>query len=202
MIWREPQTVAASLKRRDGFPVHFGLALWEYYTIWAARSAVRLAGVAVSKIELLSSPVATLGRVVDHLEAHGVPVRREPLEGEAACFVDRTLSRVGDNDAEMKTIVSQGQSRIAEALADGDLSAVAAIAPSESALMLMNDFAAYHGMVSAMASDLRNCRVDARQLRETLEVLRLEIQAWEERAKAAEAHVAALCAHDNNRRRA
>jgi hypothetical protein len=202
MIWREPQTVAASLKMRDGFPVHFGLALWEYYTIRAARSAVGLAAVAVSNMDLLSSPVATLGRVVDHLEAHSVPVRRGALEDEAACFVDRKLSRVGDTDAEMKRIVSEQQCRIAEALADGDLSSVATMSASESALTLLNDFAAYQGQVSAMASDLRNCRVDARQLRETVEVLRVEIQAWEERAKAAEAHLAALCAHDHGRKRA
>jgi hypothetical protein len=102
----------------------------------------------------------------------------------------------------VKTIVSQEQSRIAEAMADGDLSAVAAMPVSESALMLLNDFAAYHGLVSAMASDLRNARVDARQLRETLDAVRLETQAWEERAKAAEAHLAALCAPDHSRKRA
>jgi hypothetical protein len=202
MIWRKPQAVAASLKRRDTFPLHFGLALWEYYTIRAARSAVGLAAIAVANGDLLSSPVATLRRVADHLEAHSVPLRREALEGEAARFVDRELSQIGDNAADVKAIVSQEQSRIAEAMADGDLSAVAAMSVSESALMLLNDFAAYHGLVSAMASDLRNARVDARQLRETLDAVRLEAQAWAERAKAAEEHLAALCAPDNSRKRA
>jgi hypothetical protein len=199
VIWREPQAVAASLKKRDGFPVHFGLALWEYYSIRAARAAIGLAPIVVPYADLLTSTLATIGRVADHLEAHDVPIHRDALEGEAGRFVDRDLSRVGDSAAEVSMVLSREQTTIAEALAECDLSAVASMWVSESALVLLNDFAAYQGVFSAMASDLRNSRADARQLRQVVENQRREIKAWEERTKAAEARVAAVSSRDDGR---
>ncbi len=53
LCWRHPVEVARSLKSRDGFPINYGLALWEWYTIAALRATEGIPRLFVSYNELM-----------------------------------------------------------------------------------------------------------------------------------------------------
>jgi hypothetical protein len=67
LIYREPLPVARSLAARDEFPIPYGIALWEKYTLEALASTRGLPRILISHRELLADPVATLRRLHQHL---------------------------------------------------------------------------------------------------------------------------------------
>lgn len=72
LLYREPLPVARSLAARDGFPLSYGIALWEKYTREALASTRGLPRVLLSHRELLANPEATLRRL------HGEMARQMP----------------------------------------------------------------------------------------------------------------------------
>ena len=42
VVARDPMEVARSLEQRDGFPLEYGIALWEYYGVHIVRNAAAL----------------------------------------------------------------------------------------------------------------------------------------------------------------
>jgi len=94
---RHPVEIAHSLRRRNGFPLRAGTALWEAYMTAALRHARELDPVFVSYSALVEAPRASLAALADALEARGVTglnaeaaieaisadLRREQAEPEA-----------------------------------------------------------------------------------------------------------------------
>src|SRR5215210_2699140 len=72
LIHRDPLPVARSLAARDGFPIPYGIALWEKYTREALASTWGLPRVLISQRELMADTAATLRRL------HGALVRHRP----------------------------------------------------------------------------------------------------------------------------
>jgi hypothetical protein len=72
LLYREPLPVARSLAARDGFPLSFGIALWEKYTLEALAATQGLPRVLISHQELLADPAAILARL------HGDLLRFSP----------------------------------------------------------------------------------------------------------------------------
>ncbi|WP_419779742.1 hypothetical protein [Maridesulfovibrio sp.] len=88
MVWRDPIEVALSLRKRNGFSLDFGIALWELYTKSAFRVAADMPLVIVSFNELLATPekvVAQLSQDFRNIGVQGI----EP--GTAASAIDMKL---------------------------------------------------------------------------------------------------------------
>lgn len=72
MVARHPLEVAQSLRRRNGFPISAGLALWEAYNVAAISGLEGLTPAIVQYDQLVSSPEQTLQKLADELSAGGV----------------------------------------------------------------------------------------------------------------------------------
>lgn len=80
IVYRHPVEVARSLRRRNGFPIRVGLALWEAYNVAALRHGSGLKHIVVSYDDLLEQPDKTLRDVALAIKAAG----SENLDVDAA----------------------------------------------------------------------------------------------------------------------
>ena len=69
---RHPIEVAKSLRRRNGFPVRAGLALWEAYTVSLLQVSSEIDRVFVDFHALTSDPHSVLEAVADELRSRGI----------------------------------------------------------------------------------------------------------------------------------
>lgn len=100
LMLRDPLEIAASHASRDGFPLKFGLALWERYLHHALRAVAGLPVLVTRYDELLDDPSAWTKRARVFLAAHGVDV----AAADASGVVDPSLrheARGELNDAVM-----------------------------------------------------------------------------------------------------
>lgn len=72
VVVRHPMEVARSLRRRNGFPIQAGLALWEAYTVAALENASGVEHTVVSYDELVEKPQQTLKRLCQELAGRGL----------------------------------------------------------------------------------------------------------------------------------
>ena len=84
LVWRPPLAVARSLRRRDGSPVPYGVALWERYN----RSALaNLAGTGVyvlSYDDMVEDPTGSLQGLTSWLHSTGTFDGMQPWDHESA----------------------------------------------------------------------------------------------------------------------
>lgn len=121
LIYREPLPVARSLAARDGFPIPFGIALWEQYTREALSSTRGLPRVLISHRELMADPAATLRRLHRHLARHRPELARlrVPCAEEIRTVLDPALvHHLHAPDIE-RPYLTPPQVDLLEALADG-----------------------------------------------------------------------------------
>lgn len=90
-IVRHPLATARSLEKRDGFPLHFGMTLWEQYMAGALLASAGLPRFAVSYEQLMAQPVATVRALYDRLGERQVRGLRLPAEPEIRGFLDSDL---------------------------------------------------------------------------------------------------------------
>lgn len=116
MMARHPLEVAQSLRRRNGFPISAGLALWEAYNVAAISGLEGVAPAIVQYDQLVSTPEQTLQKLADELSAGGVSgldvatgkeniltdLRRESAEGYSGI---QTLSAA---QSELWEVLSRG----------------------------------------------------------------------------------------------
>lgn len=93
LIHRSPLEVARSIQTRDGFPIPFGIALWETYNLDALRNSASLTRLVVSYEELLAQPAKTVRRLLKELTAAGVTGLHAPKESALRGFLDPKLHR-------------------------------------------------------------------------------------------------------------
>ncbi|MHA7816235.1 MAG: glycosyltransferase [Pseudohaliea sp.] len=72
-VYRNPLAVADSLRRRNGFPLAYGLALWEHYNRCALEALAGRPHVCVSYDAIAADP-AELERLLEHLAGLGLPL--------------------------------------------------------------------------------------------------------------------------------
>ena len=120
LVHRDPLPVARSLAARDGFPIPYGIALWEKYTLEALASTRGLPRVLISHRELLANPAATLRRLHQHLVWHSPELARVPPTAEEIYSVlDPALVHHGHEPAIERTYLTPPQLALLDALADG-----------------------------------------------------------------------------------
>ena len=97
LVWRDPLEVAESLRRRDGFPMEVGLAVWERTTLAVLHDAVGLPMMVGRYDALLSDPTGWTRQCADLLTSAGVTLSTSTAE--AADAVDPRLRRSADTAA-------------------------------------------------------------------------------------------------------
>ncbi len=118
-VYRDPVAVAASLRRRNGFPLALGFALWEYYNQLAITALQGRDAICLSFGSIAADPGAGLGRLLGQLVDLGVVCDPRP---DTRIF-DASLGRKGSGDQELaNAILSESQRQLAgycEALCSG-----------------------------------------------------------------------------------
>ncbi len=93
-VSRFPLEAAASLQVRNRFPLYYGLALWEFYSIQALNAGMSLpARIHVSHRQLVTSPGEAAADLFSRLCDVGVAGLRKPGDEEVQAFVDSGLWR-------------------------------------------------------------------------------------------------------------
>ncbi|MBP6242559.1 MAG: hypothetical protein KA361_00105 [Chromatiaceae bacterium] len=115
-VHRQPIQIAQSLQTRNGFPLEFGLALWERYTLDALRGAAGLPVILVKHEEIMRNPVAETQKLLEKLQSSGVSGLRLPSDKEILGFIDPALHRqTGGIDLE-NSYINVRQRALAETL--------------------------------------------------------------------------------------
>jgi GT2 family glycosyltransferase len=111
-VYRNPLAVADSLRRRNAFPLGYGLALWEHYNRCALAALDGRPYVAVSYDAIAADP-AELQCLLERLAALGVPLRPEPFHD----LFETGLRHAASSDAfafEERALQSYEQTLLAE----------------------------------------------------------------------------------------
>ena len=97
-VHRSPLEVARSLEMRDGFPIAFGLALWERYTTAALNATRKHRRIQINHADLLADPVAAVHRLRKRLAALGLRGLHSPSNDEILAFIDPSLYRAKEEE--------------------------------------------------------------------------------------------------------
>jgi GT2 family glycosyltransferase len=195
-VYRNPLAVADSLRRRNAFPLAYGLALWEHYNRCAIAALEGRPYVCVSYDTIAADP-AELERLLQRLAAHGLAVEaRLPAELFEASL--RHGATAADFDAADRAVQTYEQTLLAEyceaLCAGGPLGPLPAASPS-----LQAHLADYASALAPLAEvvETGNARREAEAL---VEERTAERDRALERLRATEADYSALVdAHDAER---
>lgn len=140
LIYREPLPVARSLAARDGFPISYGIALWEKYTLEALASTKGLPRVLISHRELMADPEATLRRLYGDLVRHRPELARfpAPASEEIRTVLNPALVHHPHEPDVERLYLTPPQLALLDALANGsvlDLDPVPALSPGARELL-------------------------------------------------------------------
>jgi len=185
LVHRNPLSVARSLARRDGLPIHIGIALWEHYIRAALAASEGLPRALVSYRDLIDDPVATAAGLVRTLEAQGVPGLenlRTLSPADARMLLDSSLEHHATAPGEEVEYLNEEQRELLQALDSG--SALLDPVPP----------------LSAGARDI--LREHARPAREAAAMLRYPLQELEKRIELVEETLEALTAEVRRKQRA
>tara|TARA_R110000868_G_scaffold208557_2_gene458090 strand:- start:26645 stop:32311 length:5667 start_codon:yes stop_codon:yes gene_type:complete len=106
IIVRNPLEVAKSLRRRNGFTLDAGLALWEAYMVAAIRASASSNPLLVSYDALVSDPGQTLEQLAKDLTARGVK-GLDSKAGVAAVLGGLRREEAGDEKTDQKLTPAQ-----------------------------------------------------------------------------------------------
>ena len=119
-IYRNPIQVAKSLHQRNGFPLVFGVALWETYNLRALEASRELPRVLVSYSDLIDKPVDTVKHIYEQLMGFGLNGLRLPIEKEISEFVSNVLFRQRDSIELHSEFLNEKQLALWQALESGE----------------------------------------------------------------------------------
>lgn len=136
---RHPVEVARSLRRRNGFPIQAGLALWEAYTVAMLRAAVGMEHIFVRFHDLIADPHEFMERLAEDLRARRI-VGLNP--GKAADSIQVNLRREHHDAAADGSLLSPAQAELWEKLQGGDRDLQELPTLSASALAVLREFEA------------------------------------------------------------
>lgn len=93
LAYRDPSEIAQSLHQRNGMPLEYGLALWEFHTVHAIRAVHNLPVLFVDYKELLTNAAVETKQLHESLQAMGAKNLHLPGEQEIWDFIDPRLHR-------------------------------------------------------------------------------------------------------------
>ena len=99
MVYRDPAEVAISLRTRDGLPLEYGLALWEYHAVGMLNATRDMPRAFVQHAALLEEPIGACRALYEQLVAEGVRRLAMPGAREIRAFIAPSLYRSKDVEA-------------------------------------------------------------------------------------------------------
>ena len=172
-VWRDPREVAQSLAARNGFPIDFGIALWERYVRSAFLVSRDQCSVILSYNQLLKDPEGETRRLVEELGRLGVSGIAMPSEAELSDAVDADLYRQRDvSSPELAELITPSQRQLVNALAERDAKNPVLVG-SLSALsrLRIDDWARREAAIFALRTDAleaRRAKAESGRLREDI----------------------------------
>ncbi|MBA3544539.1 MAG: glycosyltransferase, partial [Chthoniobacterales bacterium] len=117
-VHRSPLEVARSLQTRNGFPIPFGLALWERYLTAALDATRDVPRVVVYHRDLFADPYEVVRRLARRMEELGTAGLRIPSEAEILSFIDPSLYRA--KESAIKGTLTKAQKDLQKAIETGE----------------------------------------------------------------------------------
>ena len=149
-ISRNPLEVAKSLRRRNGFSIDAGLALWEAYNIAALIHSAHLPRIFVNYHELTAQPQKTIEKIRKSLEKIGVKGLQSEQDSEV---IEQDLHREHADDTEYQERLTPSQKRLWEALSKGKPEALE-LQLSYNAQCILEEFAADQDLLLGLRASL------------------------------------------------
>jgi len=136
LMHRDPLAVARSLAARNGFPIPFGIALWEKYTLAALASTRGVPRLLVRLPELLAQPEAVLRQIHERLVSYEPELRIPP-----ATEIDPALVHHSRDREQERRYLTPPQAELLELIENGSALDLDSLPPlSEGAQELLNGF--------------------------------------------------------------
>lgn len=120
-VHRDPIAVAHSLRARDGFPLVFGLALWEASVRSALAASASVPRLSISHRAFLRDPVAAARALREGLAKLGVDALAEPEEAGVANLLEAGLHHHEPDAALRGELLTPAQLELCLALERDDL---------------------------------------------------------------------------------
>ena len=186
LIYRDPLPVARSLAARDGFPLPFGIALWERYMREALAATRGVPRILISHRELMADPEATLRRLHRHLARHRPELAglQVPTAEKIRAVLDPSLVHHPPAPEVERSYLNPPQLALLDALADGfalDLDPVPPLSAGARDLLVV-----YQDLL-ATTQDLRDQLATQTHRAEGLQRAQEELRAAHEKARASDA---------------
>jgi O-antigen biosynthesis protein len=195
-VWRDPLEVAHSLAKRNGFPVDFGMALWETYVRSAHLASRGHPSLMLSYNELIKNPSDVTRRVVEKLADFGVAGIALPQKVALDEAVDASLYRQRQISPELDELLTPSQQRLLAALAQGDATNPALFESLSSASRLrMQEWARREGAIVALraaAAEGKRAKAEVGKRDERLKAEQNRAKALDGKAKALDGKLAEL----------
>ncbi len=116
---RDPLAIARSLQKREGFPIVFGLALWELHVRAALAASAGLPRLVTSYRSLVSDPPAAAAELRARLTALGIAGLKERALAGAAESIDGALQHHATDVESHQEYLNAEQMALCESLATG-----------------------------------------------------------------------------------
>ncbi|MDS4030821.1 MAG: glycosyltransferase [Candidatus Contendobacter sp.] len=118
-VYRNPIQVAQSLKKREGYSIQFGLALWEQYSLLGLAHSLGMPCLWISYHDLIVQPVETTRRLHAQLLNLEVQGLRMPSEREIIAFIEPRLHHQKGDQILQNGYVNAQQKELDQAFSDG-----------------------------------------------------------------------------------
>lgn len=179
-VYRKPSEVAESLRVRNGFPLRFGMALWEKYTVEGLRNSEGLPRIPVAYDDLMTTPVKTVQTLFEQLEASGVRRLECPSAKGIFSVRDETLRHQGESPSRENQYVDAFPSQPFETLRTGAAFRLKRIsALSESALEPFEELEAREAQKLVLEEPLLDIRLSLLERRASERIRMIQqLEIW------------------------
>ncbi len=179
-VYRNPVQVSQSLHKRNNFPIHFGLALWEAYTVAALNNSHGLPRVLINYELLMSDPVSLVSNLYERLKNLKVEGLILPQDTEIMSFIDSALFHEKASNALYQTYLNLNQERLVRDFEKG-------IIPEQEELFSIslgtNELLAKYRDFEDRIEELGNELTDLKNDKTSLQLLHSELFALKESNK-------------------
>ena len=119
LVHRCPIEVARSIKERNGYPLSFGVSLWERYMLDALAGSRGVPRLIISYRELIDEPERTVERLLLRLRRLGCKGLRRPDSAKITGFLSKELCHQKSSSALDSEILNESQKALVRSLEDG-----------------------------------------------------------------------------------
>jgi O-antigen biosynthesis protein len=140
-VVRHPVSTAQSLAKRDRFPLHFGIVLWEYYNERALVVSSGLPRFSICYETLMERPMETVELLYKQLCDYGVRALHLPSEREVNAFLETDLRHYRSSEEQDAIWLTPAQTQLWKALRNSKLkNLVHGISENSAQITLLADY--------------------------------------------------------------